>query len=86
MSIFLIRINAGQTLAAAGPVSSSTDRLGTICHDRPKRSFSQPHWLSTPPSAVSASHSRSVSALSSVETEIYTASSSLKCGPPFSAW
>ena len=28
--------------------------VGTTCHETPKRSFSQPHWLSSPPS-VSAS-------------------------------
>ena len=24
--------------------------VGTTCHETPKRSFSQPHWLSSPPS------------------------------------
>lgn len=40
---------------------SSTARFGMTCQDSPKRSFSQPHRLSVPPSAMSASHSRSVS-------------------------
>ena len=71
MSIFFICMRAGQTLAACGPFSSSVARdAGTICHDSPKRSFSQPHWLSAPPSATSAAHSRSVSAWSSLATAI----------------
>lgn len=61
MSIFDMPISTGQTFAARGPEIKSDARRGTICHETPNRSFSQPHCEGIPPSAVSASHSLSVS-------------------------
>ena len=85
MSILPIAISAGQTLPASDPVISAIARRGTICQDMPKRSFSQPHRDSAPPSAINAAQSRSVSAWSSVITRIEAASDRVKCGPPFNA-
>jgi len=47
----------------AGSLSDSIwpSPLGTICHDSPNLSFSHPHRLGAPPSAVSFSHSSSIS-------------------------
>src|SRR5262245_51535216 len=53
------------TFSESSPDIISSNSLGTICQDMPYLSFSQPHMLSSPPSAVSASHSRSTSAWSS---------------------
>ena len=65
MSIFPI-VNIAPCARAAAAVSSDENssiiRRGTICQDTPNRSVSQPHRLSSPPSAVSAAQSRSVSA------------------------
>ena len=58
MSMFSICLSADQTLSAFGPFANSMDRCGTIRHDNPKRSFSQPHWLSAPPSVMSDSGNR----------------------------
>jgi hypothetical protein len=37
-------------VSASVCVSNSVRRVGTICHERPNRSFSQPHSLVSPPS------------------------------------
>src|SRR3989442_253145 len=67
-----------------GPAMSSTSCRGTTCHDRPKRSFSQPQTLGSPPPAVRASQYLSTSAWSSQSIENDTASVNLKSGPPLS--
>ena len=36
--------------SGSGSANSSSIPRGTTCHDNPNRSFSQPHWLSSPPS------------------------------------
>ncbi len=56
-----------------------------ICQLRPNRSWSQPHWLSVPPSAVSADQSRSTSSWSLQLTLNETASVNGNCGPPLMA-
>ena len=89
MSIFRMRSIACMARAAAAPSDEARRRgraSGTICHERSNRSFSQPHWLSLPPSAISACQRRSVSSWSCVLTEIEAASECLNSGPPFSAW
>ena len=70
--------------SASGSLSSSPKTEGTICHDRPNLSFSQPHWLSSPPS-VSFPHSSSTSACVSQFTKNEMASVKVNRGPPFSA-
>src|SRR4030088_1588029 len=57
---------------------------GTICHDRPYLSFSQPHLCFSPPSE-SLSHSSSTSCCVSQFTKNDIAGEKLNCGPPFSA-
>src|ERR1700730_16174603 len=57
---------------------------GTICHDKPYLSFSQPHLCFCPPSE-SFSHSSSTSCCVSQVTKNEMASVNLKCGPPLSA-
>jgi hypothetical protein len=49
--------------AFAGSLSLSIrpSELGMICHDSPNLSFSQPHRLGAPPSAVSFVQSSSIS-------------------------
>ena len=54
-----------------------------ICHDRPNRSFSQPHCVGLPPCASSLSHSSSTSCWVSQATKNETASLKVKCGPAF---
>ena len=58
--------------------------MGTICHDTPNRSFSQPHGPSSPPSD-SALQYRSTSAWSSQSTWNEIASLNENSGPPFRA-
>ncbi len=56
-SIFFIVIIAWKARPAASRselVVASISCFGVTCHDRPKGSFSQPHWLSWPPLAVRA--------------------------------
>ena len=56
MSIFTIFINSAIALwPLSGSIISWPIIFGTICHDTPNLSFSHPHWLSRPPSAVSFS-------------------------------
>src|SRR6266849_1659982 len=58
--------------------------VGTICHDRPYLSLSQPHLPPLPP-CESFSHSSSTSCCVSQFTKKDMASENLKCGPPFKA-
>src|SRR5690349_1411321 len=55
-----------------------------ICHDRPYLSLSQPHLLSSPPSAVSLSHSSSTSSCEWQFTRKEIDSLNLNSGPAFS--
>src|SRR5262245_51050098 len=64
--------------------NSLTKTVGTICHDKPYLSFSQPHMLSSPPS-VSLSQNSSTSSCVSQFTTNDMASVNLNCGPPFNA-
>ena len=66
----------------SGPLISSGRIFGTTCHDTPKRSFSQPQTLGSPPSAMSASQYRSTSAWSSQSMLNEIASLNLNSGPP----
>jgi hypothetical protein len=53
MSIFFIFNMAAITrcdFSLSGSPSSSGSAVGTICHDRPNLSFSQPQGPSSPPS------------------------------------
>jgi hypothetical protein len=59
MSIFFICIIAARARDAAAVSASLANRgriSGTICHDTPNLSLSQPHMLSLPPSASRADH------------------------------
>jgi hypothetical protein len=79
---------AFMTRVAFAPSSSLSIRpcaFGTICHDRPNLSFSQPHRLGAPPSAVSFAHSASISCWVSHPTKNEMASVNLNCGPALSA-
>ena len=71
--------------AGSGSASSLGSAVGMICQDRPNRSLSQPHWLSTPPPSSRRAHSRSTSSWSSQLTEKETASVNGNSGPPLSA-
>src|SRR5437899_12925205 len=62
----------------------SPKTVGTICHDRPYLSLSQPHCPCSPPSE-SFSHSSSTSSCVSQFTKNEMASVNLNCGPPFNA-
>src|SRR5712692_4551557 len=64
--------------------NSSPRAEGTICHDKPYLSFSQPHGPSSPPSE-SFSHNSSTSSCVLQSTKNDMASVNLYCGPPFSA-
>src|SRR5437870_9121545 len=66
------------------PCSTSGSAVGTICHDKPYLSLSQPHWLFCPP-ADSFSQYSSTSACVSQLTTNETASVNLKWGPPLRA-
>ena len=85
MSIFfcfiIAAVAAAETFLSLLSVSS-VSRRGKTCQDTPKRSFSQPQTLSSPPSAVKAAQSRSVSAWSSVAIWKENASVGRKTGPP----
>ncbi len=56
--------------------------LGTICHETPNLSVSQPHWPGFPPSP-SRSQYRSTSAWSAQSTMSEIAGVKANCGPPF---
>src|SRR2546430_7067094 len=87
MSIFFICIIAFMTLcdtAGSGSLRSSGSAVGTICHDRPNLSLSQPHICCSPP-AESFSHSSSTSFWVLQFTTNDTACENLNCGPPFKA-
>ena len=77
---------ARRARSGSGSPTSSFSWRGTICHDRPNRSLSHPHGPDSPPSAVSASHSRSTSSWSSHSMTNETASLKLKSGPPLRPW
>src|SRR5713226_3312754 len=57
---------------------------GTICHDRPYLSFSQPHLCFSPPSE-SFFHRSSTSCCVLQFTKNDMAGEKVNCGPPFSA-
>jgi RNA polymerase sigma factor (sigma-70 family) len=59
--------------------------LGTICHDNPNLSFSQPHRLGAPPSAMSFVHNSSISSCVSHPTKNEMASVNVYSGPAFNA-
>ncbi|KAL7358903.1 hypothetical protein ACKS0A_09266 [Histoplasma ohiense] len=48
-------------LALSESPINSNKHLGTICHETPNLSVSQPHCDSFPPSATNAAHRRSTS-------------------------
>src|SRR2546426_8777896 len=86
-SIFVIWSIASVARFAAsrsGLAMYTTSCRGTTCHDRPKRSFSQPQTLGSPPPAMRASQYLSTSAWFSQSIENETASLNLKSGPPLS--
>jgi len=63
MSIFFIAsmaFIAREAFSRSGSASREGSSAGTICHERPKRSSSQPHATSRPPSEVSACHRQSI--------------------------
>src|SRR5258705_12782435 len=62
----------------------SAKSRGTICHDSPYLSLSQPHWFGSPP-ADNVSHFSSISCWVSQFTTNDTASVNLNVGPPFNA-
>src|SRR6185503_21364149 len=68
----------------SGSLSNSPKTVGTICHDKPYLSLSQPHCDFAPPSE-SFSQSSSTSSCVSQFTNNEIASVNLKCGPPFNA-
>ena len=83
MSIFFIwsiACMARCALSGSGSLSSSVRRVGMICHDRPYRSFSQPHGPSSPP-FVSAAQSSSTSSCVSQFTTNEIASVNVWCWP-----
>src|SRR6185312_3598870 len=88
MSIFFICIIACMARCdlpgSLSPISSS-NLSGVICQDIPNLSFSHPHWLSWPPSAVSLDQYSSTSCCVLQWTTKETDSLNLKFGPPFNA-
>src|SRR5438046_9393006 len=87
MSSLVICMTAFITLSVLrGSFSSSTcmRKAGTICHDNPYLSLSQPQTLVAPPSASLLQY-LSTSACVSQLTTNETASVNLKLGPPLSA-
>src|SRR5712691_348038 len=87
MSSFSICSTAFMTLfvfSASLSCISLPKTVGTICHDRPYLSLSQPHLPPLPP-CESFSHSSSTSCCVSQFTKKEMASENLKCGPPFRA-
>ena len=59
---------------------------GTICHERPYLSLSQPHCPGSPPSLVSFSQKWSISSCPTAETNSEIASVKENTGPPLRAW
>ena len=87
ISIFLIFSIAAITrcdFSRSGSAISSDSRVGTICHDTPNRSLSQPQGPSSPPS-LSLLQYESTSSWSLQLTSSEIASLKVKPGPPFSA-
>lgn len=79
----IIASNTRRAASGSGSAIASVSTRGVICHDTPHRSLHQPQALSWPPLPTIASHSRSVSAWSSVATWNENASVCGKAGPPF---
>jgi hypothetical protein len=50
LTIFIIASDARFALARSGAAIILPRTVGTICHERPKRSFNQPHCSAEPPS------------------------------------
>lgn len=50
LTIFIIACIARVDLALSLPLISWGNTRGTTCQETPKRSTSQPHWISLPPS------------------------------------
>src|SRR5208282_1474319 len=84
LSILSIAFMTLSNFSASLPFIISPKTVGTICHERPYLSFSQPHLPSSPPSE-SFSHNLSNSSCVSQFTKSDMASENLKCGPPFNA-
>src|SRR5437773_6059931 len=87
MSSFTILSIACMTrcdFAASLSLNSSPKTVGTICHESPYLSLSQPHSTSLPP-AESFVQNLSTSACVLQFTTNEMASVNLKCGPPLSA-
>ena len=70
--------------SGSGSMSSSPSTVGTICHDTPNRSSSQPHSPCVPPSDRD-SHRPSTSSWVSQFTTNEIAGVNANSGPPFSA-
>src|ERR1035437_5174321 len=88
ISILLIPSIACMTLlalSASGSPRSSFRMGGTICHDRPYLSLSQPHRPGSPP-LVSLSHRWSISSWPTAETNSEMASVNVNSVPPLRAW
>src|SRR5437867_4033308 len=49
LTIFIIASDARLALARSGSAIISPRMVGTICHETPNRSFSQPHCSAEPP-------------------------------------
>jgi hypothetical protein len=45
-------IITAMTFSPLGPLIQTPILAGVTCQDRPKRSFSQPHWDSLPPPVI----------------------------------
>src|SRR4030095_11230805 len=87
MSSFTILSMACMTrrdFAASLLLNNSPKTTGTICHESPYLSLSQPHWTSLPP-AESFFQNLSTSACVLQLTTNDVASVKGNCGPPFNA-
>src|SRR5690606_25561491 len=88
MSIFCIVMSAWATrplLAGSGSLIHSISALGTICHERPKRSSIQPQRLGLPPVSRMRCQRESTSSCDSHDTSSEMAGVNLKWGPPLRA-
>src|SRR3972149_6049876 len=85
--LFILSMACITRFALSGSLSPniSPKADGIICHDKPYLSLSQPHMLSSPPSAVSFTHNSSTSSWVSQSTKNEMASLNLNCGPAFNA-
>src|SRR5437016_13733706 len=84
MSIFDILSNASMTFVECPDFESpiiSPKTEGTICHDTPNLSLSQPQGCCSPPSE-SCSHKRSISSCVSQLTKREVPCANVKYGPP----